>query len=155
MRPTEPIRREHAELHTHIEHIAKAAREAPRLDEAERALLVARIVGFLRDTLIPHATAEEEVLYPAWAELVGFADAAVPMVHDHEAIVKRIERLENTAVKDIDALQELLYGLYALIEVHFRKEEDIQLPEFDAAPPALVESVLERMGALAGHAHAH
>lgn len=37
MRPTEPLRREHAELHTHIEHIAHAAREVPRLDAAERA----------------------------------------------------------------------------------------------------------------------
>ena len=37
---------------------------------------------------------EEEVLYPEWARLVGFPDAAVPMVHDHEAIVERVERLE-------------------------------------------------------------
>lgn len=44
----------------------------------------------------------------------------------------------------MDALQELLYGLYALISVHFRKEEDIQLPAFDAAPPERTEAVLER-----------
>lgn len=155
MRPTEPFRREHAELHTHIEHIAQAAREVPRLDDEERALLVGRILGFLRDTLVPHARAEEEVLYPAWAELVGFADAAVPMVHDHETIVEWIERLERAGVEDVDTLQELLYGLYALIEAHFRKEEDLQLPAFDAAPPEVVDSVLERMGALAGPAHAH
>jgi iron-sulfur cluster repair protein YtfE (RIC family) len=155
MRPTEPLRREHAELHTHIEHIAHAAQEVPRLDDAERALLVGRILGFLRDTLVPHARAEEEVLYPAWAELVGYADAAVPMVHDHRTIVDWIERLERAEVEDVDTLQELLYGLYALIEAHFRKEEDLQLPAFDAAPPEVVESVLERMGALAGHAHTH
>ena len=68
------------------------------------------------------------MLYPEWAKLVGFADAAVPMMHDHEAIVERIERLEQANNDDVDALQELLYGLYALISVHFRKEEDIQLP---------------------------
>jgi hypothetical protein len=33
------------------------------------------------------------VLYPEWPKLIGFADAAVPMVHDHEAI-ERVERLE-------------------------------------------------------------
>jgi iron-sulfur cluster repair protein YtfE (RIC family) len=95
------------------------------------------------------------VLYPEWAKLVGFEDAAVPMVHDHEAIVERIERLERADPGDVDTLQELLYGLHALISVHFRKEEDIQLPAFDAAPPEVTQAVLERMETLAGHAHQH
>ena len=93
MRPTDPFRQEHEELLSHIEHIGQAAREVARLDRGERELLVGRIVEFLRGTLVPHAKAEEEVLYPEWAKLVGFGDAAVPMVHDHEAIVERIERL--------------------------------------------------------------
>ena len=62
----------------------------------------------------------------------------------------RIERLEQADVDDIETLQELLYGLYALIDTHFRKEEDIQLPAFDATPD-VTAAVLERMGALAGH----
>jgi Hemerythrin HHE cation binding domain. len=117
--------------------------------------VVDRVLGFLTGTLLPHAKAEEEVLYPEWARLVGFADAAVPMVHDHEAIVARVERLEQTEMDDVDTLQELLYGLQALIGVHFRKEEDIQLPAFDAAPAEVTGRVLERMGALAGHVHEH
>jgi hypothetical protein len=52
------------------------------------------------------------VLYPEWAKLVGFADAAMPMVHDHEAIVERIEQLEQTDADDFAVLQELLYGSY-------------------------------------------
>ena len=154
MRPTEPFRREHEELLEHIEHLAQAAREMPRLSEPERDALRTRVLGFLRGTLLPHARAEEEVLYPEWATLVGFADAAVPMVHDHEAIVARVERLESADAGDVDALQELLYGLYALISVHFRKEEDIQLPAFDAAPE-VAEQVLARMGEAAGHEHSH
>jgi len=155
MRPTEPFRREHEELLSHIEHIGQAAREVPRLGTAEREALVGRIVEFLRGTLVPHAQAEEQVLYPEWARLVGFEDAAVPMVHDHEAIVARIERLEGADSEDVDVLQELLYGLYALIGVHFRKEEDLQLPAFDAAPPEVTAAVLERMEASTGHTHEH
>jgi iron-sulfur cluster repair protein YtfE (RIC family) len=155
MRSTEPFRREHAALHAHVEHIGQAAREVARLDVGEREALVGRIVEFLTGTLVPHAKAEEEVLYPEWAKLVGFEDAAVPMVHDHEAIVERIERLELADPGDVDTLQELLYGLHALISVHFRKEEDIQLPAFDAAPPEVTQAVLERMETLAGHAHQH
>jgi iron-sulfur cluster repair protein YtfE (RIC family) len=152
MRPTEPFRHEHEQLLDHIEHIAHAAREMPRLSEEERDELRTRILGFLRGTLLPHARAEEEILYPEWAKLVGFPDAAVPMVHDHEAIVSRVKRLEAADPGDVDTLQELLYSLYALISVHFRKEEDIQLPAFDAAPE-VAASVLERMSADAGHAH--
>jgi iron-sulfur cluster repair protein YtfE (RIC family) len=152
MRPTEPFRHEHEQLLEHIEHIAHAAREMQRLSEEEHDELRTRIVGFLRGTLLPHARAEEEILYPEWAKLVGFPDAAVPMVHDHEAIVSRVERLEATDPSDVDTLQELLYSLYALISVHFRKEEDIQLPAFDAAPEVAAK-VLERMSADTGHAH--
>ncbi len=155
MRPTEPFRQEHERLLSHIEHIGQAAREVARLDRTEREILVRRVGDFLRGTLLPHAKAEEEVLYPEWAKLVGFADAAVPMVHDHEAIVERTERLEGTDADDVETLQELLYGLHALISVHFRKEEDIQLPAFDAAPPEVTARVLERMEALTGHAHDH
>jgi iron-sulfur cluster repair protein YtfE (RIC family) len=154
MRPTEPFRDEHADLHAHIEHLAVAARDMPRLPEDQRGALRDRVVAFLRGTLIPHARAEEQILYPEWAKLVGFPGAAVPMVHDHEAIVERIERLEATAPSDVDALQELLYGLHALILVHFSKEEALLLPAFDAAPE-VAERVLRRMDEAGGHAHAH
>ena len=156
MRPTEPFRHEHEQLLEHIAHLSQAAREMPRLSEEERTTVRARILEFLQGTLLPHARAEEQVLYPEWAALVGYADAAVPMVHDHEAIVARVERLAAVDVSDVDALQELLYGLHALISVHFRKEEDLQLPAFDAAPE-VAERVLARMGEAhgAGHAHEH
>ena len=153
MRPTEPFRHEHEELLSHIEHLREAAAKLPRLTVGEREAVVGRVLGFLRDTLLPHARAEEEVLYPEWARLVGFDDAAVPMIHDHEAIVERVDRLAETEPEDVDTLQELLYGLYALVFVHFRKEEDLQLPAFDAAPPDVTAAVLDRMSALAGHAH--
>jgi iron-sulfur cluster repair protein YtfE (RIC family) len=154
MRATDAFRREHAELLVHIEHLRQAAAEMPRLSEDERTLLRGRILTFLDETLLPHAKAEEEVLYPEWAALVGYDDAAVPMVHDHEAIVERVERLRDAEAADLDTLQELLYGLYALISVHFHKEEDLQLPAFDAAPD-VAERVLGRMEAIPGHAHAH
>jgi len=59
----------------------------PRLSDEERAALRDRILEFLGGTLIPHAKAEEDVLYPEWGKLLGFPEAAAPMIHDHEAIV--------------------------------------------------------------------
>ena len=154
MLPTQPFRDEHRELVKHIEHLADAAREMPRLTSEERAARRDRVLDFLRGTLLPHAAAEEQVLYPEWAQLVGFADAAVPMIHDHEAIVARVKRLEIVDVEDVDVLQELLYELHALVSVHFAKEEDIQLPAFDASPE-VAERVLDAMAAAGGEAHRH
>ncbi|MBI5104767.1 MAG: hemerythrin domain-containing protein [Solirubrobacterales bacterium] len=137
-----------------MEHLRTLARELPHLPPQERTDAVDRVLGFLRDTLLPHARAEEAVLYPEWAALVGAPDAAAPMVHDHEAIAERIDRLAATGREDVETLQELLYELHALILVHFGKEEDLQLPAFDAHPEVAAR-VLERMGEHAGHAHAH
>lgn len=154
-RPTEPFRREHAALLEHIEHIGLAAREVPRLSPEERRTVVARVLDFLRGTLLPHARAEEEVLYPEWARLIGSPDAAAPMIHDHRAIAARTERLAATPVEDVDTLQELLYGLQALILVHFGKEEELQLPVLDEQPPEVVERLLAQMGEHAGPGHGH
>lgn len=151
--PTQPFRDEHAELLHDIEELRRTGTEVARIPVGEREERLAGVLEFLRGTLLPHAKAEEEVLYPEWARLVGHADAAIPMVHDHEAIVMRVERLANTPPEDTDTLQELLYGLYALISVHFRKEEDIQLPVLDAQPREVVNDILERMGDRAGHGH--
>jgi hypothetical protein len=52
---------------SHVEHLARAAREVAHLERAEREARVARIVEFLRGTLVSHAKAEE-VLYTEWAE---------------------------------------------------------------------------------------
>lgn len=152
--PTQPFRDEHRELVEHIEHLADAARKMPRLTSEEREASRDEVLEFLHGTLLPHAAAEEQVLYPEWSRLVGFADAAVPMIHDHEAIVARVKRLEAVDVDDVDALQELLYGLHALISVHFAKEENIQLPAFDAAPE-VAKRVLDAMGTAGGHGHTH
>ena len=154
-RPTDAFRAEHAELIEHIEHLRVAAHKLPELSIDERADVLERVLDFLRDHLLPHARAEELVLYPEWARLVGYADAAAPMVHDHVAVAERVDRLARTPVEDVATLQELLYGLHALIGVHFGKEEDIQLAAFDEQPQEFVDEVLARMAEAAGPAHSH
>lgn len=127
-RATETLRAEHEELLEHNEHIRLAARELPELSLEERKQVIGRILDFLRGTLIPHAEAEEHGLYEGVAQLLGNERATAPMVYDHRAIREWIEELETTPVEDLPRLQELLYGLFALIGVHFRKEEELYLP---------------------------
>jgi iron-sulfur cluster repair protein YtfE (RIC family) len=124
-------RQDHKELGEHVAHLRLAARELPDLSLEERKALVGSIVDFLDGRLVPHATAEEHTLYPAVAELIG-REATAPMLYDHRAIRQRLAELEAADPADLETLQELLYGLYALISVHFWKEEELYFPLLDA-----------------------
>ena len=146
-RPTQAFRDEHQDLLEHVERIRIAARELPWISWAERREVVDRVLRFLNETLIPHAEAEERGLYPEWSRLVGYPDAAAPMIQDHRAIRARAARLADAELSNTEAMQELMYGLYALILVHFEKEEEIQLRALDEQPPEAVERILERMAA--------
>jgi hypothetical protein len=125
---TELIREDHAHLRDHVEHMRVAARELPGMTPQERREVIARIVDFLRGTLLPHADEEEHSFYLDVARKLGKPEATAAMTHDHVAIRVRTVELAATDEDEIDRLQELLYGLYALISVHFWKEEQLYLP---------------------------
>lgn len=122
------IETEHASLLDHVEHIRLAAIELPSLSPEERQELVERILGFVQGELGRHAESEERTLYPWVARLLGDPRATAPMVYDHEAIRQLASRLSETSADEVALLQELLYGLHALITVHFRKEEELYVP---------------------------
>lgn len=145
-RPTEAFRDEHRDLLVHVEHIRIAASEVTELAVEERDTLVGRVLEFLRETLLPHAEWEEQALYTAVGELLGDPKATATMSRDHIAIRRMIEALGETDLADVTRLQELLYGLHALITVHFEKEEEIYLPLLDARPD-VAERVMKQIGA--------
>jgi hypothetical protein len=77
------------------------------------------------------------------------------MSRDHVAIGERIEALGAAEVTDTATLQELLFGLYALIAVHFDKEEEVYLPLLDGEPEDELEALFERMAEASGHGAHH
>jgi hypothetical protein len=121
----------HAALRRHVDNIKLAARELPDISPEERHELTARILDFLRDTLLPYLDEEDRSVYPAVAEILGNVDATAPMIYDHIAIRARIVELGATEDVDLDRLQCLLYGLHALIAVHLWKEERLYMSLFD------------------------
>jgi iron-sulfur cluster repair protein YtfE (RIC family) len=133
-RPTEAFREEHRDLLSHVEQIRIAASEVTELGIEERGAVVGRVLEFLRKTLLPHAEREEQVLYTVVGELLGDEKATATMSRDHVAIERMIDALGEAERADVARLQELLYGLHALITVHFEKEEEIYLPLLDARP---------------------
>ena len=140
--PTEPLRAEHRSLLPHLQGLETVADEVDRWDADEAAHVLGDIVGFLRGHLVPHARAEEQVLYQAVEQAMGAPGATATMRADHAEIVSRIDRLADTAATvairwpDNAVARDVghqLVGLSAILLLHFRKEEEVLLPVLDTS----------------------
>ncbi len=138
---TQPLREEHKELIPHIEALRAVADSVGEVPLVTLRQSVDDAYAFLANHLIPHAQAEERVLYPAVGALLNAPEATATMSQDHIAIGRLIDelkalraRLSAEPVGDavLRDLRRVLYGLYTLISVHFSKEEDVYLPLLDA-----------------------
>jgi iron-sulfur cluster repair protein YtfE (RIC family) len=135
----DPLRTEHAQLMPQLEALPTAAIATEgREDEVLAALDAA--LAFLRESLIPHARAEDAVLYPMVEQVMHAPGATATMSRDHVEVVRLTAALQRVrdslqGAPDPDRrreLQRILYGLYAIIRLHFAKEEELYLPLLDA-----------------------
>jgi iron-sulfur cluster repair protein YtfE (RIC family) len=115
------------------------------------------VYEFLAYHLIPHAQAEEAALYPTVQRVLGSPDATRTMSRDHVEVVRYVEELAGLQHepfgRDPKALQRVLYGLYALVKVHFAKEEEVYLPILDERlSPNEAQEMFEAMENAAGQA---
>ena len=129
---TRPLREEHKELLPHIERILKVADSLPEAPLEEIREGAEEIYEFLAYHLIPHAEAEDAALYPTVQKVMGSPDATRTMSRDHIEVGRYVGELADLLAAlspgDFKRLQRILYGLYALIKVHFAKEEEVYLP---------------------------
>ena len=141
---TDTLLREHAALLEGVERIRLAARDIPALSPAERETRRAEVVDFLRDTVVPHARHEERDVYPRVARVLGHPESTSSMVYDHLAVRERTADLTDADPDDVPRLQELLYGLYAVIRTHPWKEEELYFPLLEqGGRPPLAEVAYE------------
>jgi Hemerythrin HHE cation binding domain len=120
---TRDFREAHAGLSERADRLAEAARLVPALAGLERQALLDRVKRFLSEEIVPHTKLDERVLYPEINARLRDPVATATMNYDHVAIRGLIDDLAAADVTDTDMLQELLYGLLALIRVHIWKEE--------------------------------
>jgi hemerythrin-like domain-containing protein len=107
---------------------------------ADLRAAVGDVLSFLDETLLPHAAAEDEVLYPFVGHLLGSPLATATMHRDHAEVLgltHELSRLHERLCDDGDvvlddraanALRRVLYGLFAVITLHLAKEDEIHLP---------------------------
>ncbi|MDO8532534.1 MAG: hemerythrin domain-containing protein [Dehalococcoidia bacterium] len=122
--PTQPLRDEHKYLFPHVETLRIAADSVGAATPADLRARVDEAYEFLTRHLIPHAHAEDKVLYPAIAKAMGAARATATMSRDHVEVgrltdeVGRLRaRLAKGALSKADEAPEALpEEVAALIE---------------------------------------
>jgi hypothetical protein len=134
---------EHDEMRAHLSMLREIGHLLTSGQRAEALVLLDRADDFLRATLLPHEHAEDRLLYPALANRLGSAEATASMSRMHAEIDRLAVRLH--AHRDAadaaggirgdqrDDLLACLYGLHALLALHFATEEENY---FVLVPPA-------------------
>jgi iron-sulfur cluster repair protein YtfE (RIC family) len=129
---TQPLRDEHKDLIPHIERILNVADSIPEAPLEQIRDGVQEVYEFLAYHLIPHAQAEDAALYPVVQKALGGPDSTRTMTRDHVEVGRYVHELaglkQELTPQNFRALQRVLYGLYALVKVHFAKEEEVYLP---------------------------
>lgn len=162
---TQPLREEHRELFPHVEELRAAADAVGQAPPDVLGQKIDAAYLFLVGHLIPHAHAEERALYPVVARILGSPEATATMSRDHVEVGRLTTELR--ALKDqltggtpsatlATDLRRVLYGLYALVKVHFAKEEEVYLPLLDARlTPTEARAMFAAMEAAATEAKAN
>lgn len=130
---SDDFRLAHESIRTQTEALRRAARDIPHMAYDDRAAARDAVVDFLRREVEPHTRLDERLLYPEVADRLGAPLATAPMAYDHLAIRQWIAELEEADPAYPDRLQELLYGLDALMRVHIWKENALYLPVVETA----------------------
>jgi hemerythrin-like domain-containing protein len=162
---TQPLRDEHEELMPQIKSLllaGDAIHEA--LTSADRKL-IDKAYTFLTRHLIPHARAEEKALYPVVRKVMGAEGGTATMSRDHVEIEQLTQELDSLRSKvtgtkiteeQANEFRRVLYGLYAIVKVHFAKEEEVYLPLLDSRlKPEEAQAMFAAMEAAAQDAKTH
>ncbi|MFN8234300.1 MAG: hemerythrin domain-containing protein [Actinomycetota bacterium] len=155
------IHEEHRAFLSHLDHLLDLAEAVPDLDEGDLRERLESVLGFLKGTLLPHAEAEERILYPAVDRLLRATGGGTrTMSIDHREIGERIEALaaragSSLAPPDRAQIARSLVALEAIVRLHLLKEEEAYLPELAYLSGEEATALLEDLEATGGHDHHH
>lgn len=152
------VLQEHAGLFPHLDDLAGLAAETAAIADPELRDRLAEVIRFLRKGLLPHAREEEVSVYPAAERVLrAVGGATTTMSIDHRFIGERIDELEGVSRGSLsdaekEQVRRLLYGLEAVLRVHFTKENEAYVPLLNRLSPAERTALFKRLG---GGPHPH
>jgi heavy metal translocating P-type ATPase len=129
----ERFREEHREFAPELQRIRTVADRLGTLPPEEMRRELEDVRAFLLDRLPEHEEQEEAVVYPVVAQLMGGEDPMGSMSRAHLEI-SHLGRVYEQLLKDLppegpDAedlmdLRRVMYGLHAILRLHFAQEEE-------------------------------
>jgi iron-sulfur cluster repair protein YtfE (RIC family) len=141
--------RHHAQLAEALtKHTERLLSAVERSDPAAERDARLDLLGWLRHDLVPHALAEERVLYPAAAARPAGALLVEGMVDEHRTITGLVDELE--AARSPVRSAAAAHALAAVFRTHVTKENELVLPMLVEAEDVSVANLLEGMHALLG-----
>jgi hypothetical protein len=88
----------------------------------------------LEKELLPHELEEQQTAYPILSEMLKDEDPTGPLIQTHHEI-HRLSRLyarlvaqlpaEGPRPEDLRDLRRVLYGLHAILQLHFAQEDEL------------------------------
>jgi heavy metal translocating P-type ATPase len=141
---------EHASLRPDLARIRAVADVLDLSRPTESLTMLREIHLFLTEDLGPHEEAEDTTLYPVLARALGGKDPTGTMSRAHAEIAHLIRRLgrvlddigpDGLDNDDVVELRHLLYGLHAILQLHFAQEDEGYFSLADDETPAPITAV--------------
>jgi heavy metal translocating P-type ATPase len=141
---------EHDELRDTLTLLRDAADQLAAGTDKTAMGMLGRVHRFLTERLLPHEYAEQTQLYPALAAPLGSAEATATMSRTHAEIQRLTDRIGthlalaqtygDVQPDQVNDLLASLYGLHALLRLHFLQEEENYFTLADTDRPDTVEN---------------
>lgn len=124
----------HRALRPHVGELASLAARLDTLPGPEARQQLERMRKVLEHELLPHEQEEQRTAYPVLARMLGDEDPTEPLIQTHHEIhrlVRLFGRLvaqvpvEGPRPEELRDLRRALYGLHAILTLHFDQEEQL------------------------------
>ncbi|HEX5760073.1 MAG TPA: heavy metal translocating P-type ATPase, partial [Thermoanaerobaculia bacterium] len=151
------LRAEHRALAPDVDRLRAVADRLEEVPPAAARRQLAELRRFLEERLVPHERSEDSAAYPLVARAIGGEDPTAPMSRAHLEILhlvrlfgRLLDELPGDEAEPLPAeeqrdLRRLLYGLHAVLRLHFAQEDEQYLPLLEGPwppPPAPQEAAL-------------
>jgi heavy metal translocating P-type ATPase len=130
------LRSEHDRLIPRLDGIRDAADVLDSVPPSDALRILNETESFLVEEILPHEAADEIEIYPRLTEILPGSDPMATMSRTHREIFHLVDSLrrhigdmppEGPEPADITDLQRILYGLHAILRLHFDQEEEVYL----------------------------
>jgi heavy metal translocating P-type ATPase len=124
----------HRSLDPHVGELAALAARLDSLPPPDARAQLERLREMLEKELLPHEREEQQTAYPLLVKMLKEEDPTGPLIQTHHEI-HRLARLfgrlvaqlpqEGPRPEDLRDLRRALYGLHAILTLHFAQEEEL------------------------------